>query len=107
MGAAFSWAKCRNSRPYSIPASFRRLRGVRFFTRGGEIFFHNFTSNSCNAEATADGAEIPALFATLHFQVIFTARTLQQQVPASERFDIQSGFEVLASPLTSPRNLAA
>lgn len=77
------------------------------FTSGGEIFFHNFTSNGCNAEATANGAEIPALFATLHFQAIFTARTQRNQGLASERLDIHRGFKVLALQLTSLRNFAA
>ncbi|WP_256118380.1 hypothetical protein [Shinella lacus] len=76
------------------------------FTSGGEIFFHNFTSHGCKAEATADDGEIPTLFATLHFQAIFTARMRRNQGLASERLDIHRGFEVLASPLTSPQNLA-
>ncbi len=77
------------------------------FTIAEEIFFHNFTSSGCNAETTADGAEIPPLFATLHFQAIFTARTLRSQGLTSERLDIHIGFEVLALPLTSLRNFAA
>ena len=77
------------------------------FTGAREIFFHNFTLNGWTAEATADRAEIPTLFATLHFQAIFTARTLRHQGPPSERLDIHRGFKVLAPRLTSPRNLAA